>query len=154
MASLNISHVPDELFCVSWPVWSPPHTHTTATCYNKQVYLRVTGHTFSFCSGFLKLLHVQKWQRSGYACPRFVTFHIRMSSHPNKLALICSGSVTPLLLSCFISVKVLEIWLQLQLKCNIAAGAGATEKTGEIVGTCSSDPTLHSDRLCSVSPFW
>lgn len=73
---------------------------------------------------------VFQWQRSRFPCLCFVTCHVRMSSHPNKLALIYSGSVTSLLFSCFISVEVLEIWFQLQLKCNVAASVGATEKTG------------------------
>lgn len=73
---------------------------------------------------------VFQWQRSRFPCLCFVTCHVRMSSHPNKLALIYSGNVTPLLFSCFISVEVLEIWFQLQLKCNVAASVGATEKTG------------------------
>lgn len=143
-------------YFVSLDLSAPPHTHThaTATCYNKQVFLRMTGHIFRFFSGFLKLLCVRKRLGSKFPCLRFVTFHVRMSSHPNKLALICTGSVTPLLLSCFISVKVLDIWLQLQLKCNIAASVRAAQKTGEIVGTCSSDLTLHSERLRCVSPSW
>lgn len=95
---------------------------------------------------------VFQWQRSRFPCLCFVTCHVRMSSHPNKLALIYSGSVTPLLFSCFISVEVLEIWFQLQLKCNVAASVGATEKTGGDLWAPVPLSLLCTDHSFAVSP--
>lgn len=98
-----------------------------------------------FLDSLLKLFGVPN--DKGQDSPACVLWHPMSGwAHiQNKWALIYSGSVAPLLYSCFISAEVLQIWFQLQLKRNVAAA----EKTGEIVGTCSSVPIpLNSALLC------